>query len=113
MTEDTGGLGRSSRYAQVEEPPTVGEEPRKHMCRLLARGIRLRHDGRLPTRRRTTDDAALGAANHDDIVLAPRATDGEAGQGTYGLRVAPRHVDLLQSSAGIEGDESTVWRPEH
>ena len=71
-----GVLGRGSGHAQIEEPPTVGEKPRKKMRRLLSRGIRMRHDGRLTARRRTADDAALRASDDDDAVLAPRAADG-------------------------------------
>ena len=74
---DAGVLGRGSGHAQVEEPPTVGEKPRKQMRRLLSRRIRLRHDGRLAARRRTADDATLRASDHDDAVLVPRAADGE------------------------------------
>ncbi len=72
---DAGVLGRGSGHTQIEEPPTVGEKPRKEMRRLLSRRIRLRHDGRRAARRRTADDATLRASDHDDVVLVPRAAD--------------------------------------
>ena len=102
-----GVLRRGSRHAQIEEPPTVWEKPRKKMRRLLSRRIRLRHDGRLTARRRTADDATLRATDHDNAVLTPRAADG-CGHGTHGLWTAPAHVNLLQLSNGVECNKPTV-----
>ena len=105
--------GHGPGHGQIQESPTIGEKPRQEMRRVLLRSVRLGHDRRWATRCRTAGDATLWASDHDDVVLVPRAADGEVGQGAQGLRRTPGDINLLELTAGVEGDEPTVGRPEH